>query len=968
MSDFYEEGLKLYKEKKYEEAYKLFLLGEKENDARCIHSKGLSLYIGNRGVKQNKALGKKIVKENISRLEEDGLNNKPGANKLLHLAYSLVEFCIDNKKNFEVLQRIYDNKIELDEDFLISLAECYQGAKGVERNYVRANELYKECASIYNSPKAMFNLGLNYLAGFTNNNDICKPDVLQGVEYLKRASTLDYRYGITDLIEMYLGLYHFDIKEDITNYDLAKEYINILIGKSELEGKCYSSLYYAILDDFLEAQKILNEIDYADKDIAQTVFYCWKGILQSRYSNRDIIQKHEKWTIFCLDKLHKANLPDGNKLNTYMAYFYLNSYYDYTLKHGGKFFDRKEENDIYSKVKKYYLKGIESNEYLSFIDYGKLLLEGDHVEKDEKKALELFKKSYNLEPDGDTANEIARIYEYGIGIKKNKRKAIEYYLKASKADNGYAWALLNLIYYFSASKNTQEKEKVKKLEKELFKRGIECDLASINSIQGLVNDSYSRSNYFQENKLFWMKEYFYKRRINNTKLHEIASLYIRGCGVKKDAKKALELYKRALTNGELYAAIDIGVIYLEGKEGIKKNIPLAIKYLEKGKKAFGYLGYANLQLYRIYADKDSKYFTIEKAINCLEKVPEDEEYSIGEAKYLLGYTYHSSGLIKRNLSKAIEYYKQAYRFGYNCEYAIDLAKRELLNEKLFNEGKIKGLSNKDARLYARKKIEKNDTNNAFREFVVKNLINQAQTKQEKLQSIKKELQIDFGEVWEYLGQEAQKALITGIYIYSAMLEVGVEYYHDFDFAPVLNQFSKAYEIQLKKYFYTGFLQYLKRKKISVNEFVNPNEVRQISIVETYYKNKKRTNVGYRYFNEKNENVNPFSLGSLKYIITFDPFSKNAYFNSEINKHVLSYIKEIFKEDIFEFANYDIDVKNYLLDLANDTKTIMDRRNPSAHGAFMSIDEAEVCANYLMKVKKVIYHFVSKIKDEYKGGF
>ena len=76
MQNFYEEGLKLYKEKKYEEAYELFLLGEKENDARCIHSKGLCLYIGNRGVKQNKALGKKIVKENISRLEEDGLNNK----------------------------------------------------------------------------------------------------------------------------------------------------------------------------------------------------------------------------------------------------------------------------------------------------------------------------------------------------------------------------------------------------------------------------------------------------------------------------------------------------------------------------------------------------------------------------------------------------------------------------------------------------------------------------------------------------------------------------------------------------------------------------------------------------------------------------------------------------------------------------------------------------------------------------
>ena len=163
----------------------------------------------------------------------------------------------------------------------------------------------------------------------------------------------------------------------------------------------------------------------------------------------------------------------------------------------------------------------------------------------------------------------------------------------------------------------------------------------------------------------------------------------------------------------------------------------------------------------------------------------------------------------------------------------------------------------------------------------------------------------------------------------------------------------------------GKMQKSEITSISVYEFVNPNEVRQISIIETYYKNKKRTKVGYRYFDEQNENVNPFSLGSLKYIITFDPFSKNAYFNTEINKHVLSYVKELFKEDIFEFANYDIDIKNYLLDLANDTKTIMDRRNPSAHGAFMSIDEAEVCANYLMKVKKVIYHFVSKIKEEYR---
>ena len=61
-----------------------------------------------------------------------------------------------------------------------------------------------------------------------------------------------------------------------------------------------------------------------------------------------------------------------------------------------------------------------------------------------------------------------------------------------------------------------------------------------------------------------------------------------------------------------------------------------------------------------------------------------------------------------------------------------------------------------------------------------------------------------------------------------------------------------------------------------------------------------------------------------------------------------------------------ELANFLMDLACDTKTIMDRRNPSAHGEFMSIDEAELCADYLIKVKKVIYNFMCKIKREFWG--
>ena len=76
MRDFYanfcEEGLKLYKEKKSEEAYELFLLGEKENDARCIHSKDEAAITADYLVKIHKRLKNFIEKINPKYLTEKG--------------------------------------------------------------------------------------------------------------------------------------------------------------------------------------------------------------------------------------------------------------------------------------------------------------------------------------------------------------------------------------------------------------------------------------------------------------------------------------------------------------------------------------------------------------------------------------------------------------------------------------------------------------------------------------------------------------------------------------------------------------------------------------------------------------------------------------------------------------------------------------------------------------------------------
>ena len=41
------------------------------------------------------------------------------------------------------------------------------------------------------------------------------------------------------------------------------------------------------------------------------------------------------------------------------------------------------------------------------------------------------------------------------------------------------------------------------------------------------------------------------------------------------------------------------------------------------------------------------------------------------------------------------------------------------------------------------------------------------------------------------------------------------------------------------------------------------------------------------------------------------------------------------------------------------------RNPAAYADVMSIEKAELCGDYLIKERRVLYNFLDKIKDEYK---
>lgn len=58
--------------------------------------------------------------------------------------------------------------------------------------------------------------------------------------------------------------------------------------------------------------------------------------------------------------------------------------------------------------------------------------------------------------------------------------------------------------------------------------------------------------------------------------------------------------------------------------------------------------------------------------------------------------------------------------------------------------------------------------------------------------------------------------------------------------------------------------------------------------------------------------------------------------------------------------------NYIIDLATDVKDIKKIRNPAAHSDTMTCAHAEVCGDYLIKVRKLICNILSKIKDSNFG--
>ena len=198
--------------------------------------------------------------------------------------------------------------------------------------------------------------------------------------------------------------------------------------------------------------------------------------------------------------------------------------------------------------------------------------------------------------------------------------------------------------------------------------------------------------------------------------------------------------------------------------------------------------------------------------------------------------------------------------------------------------------------------------------------------------------------------------------------MGKHIYGNMDFTSSITPMIKALELEIGKYLYTGYINYLNENNIQISSFPSRR---------SFIKAEGPYSFSYR----EPDDLSEFTLGSLHLVIGIDKTTqmKNGLVsigNNEktslksgashpkayIDKPMLDYLKSIFDKDSFGDLDLDRAITDYIVDLSTEIKSITDSfRNPAAHSNVMSCSKAEACANALIKAKKIICKFVEKIK-------
>ncbi len=549
------------------------------------------------------------------------LSNYPAAMNNLAIIYEEDSDLKNNKTSFDLMCRAAKLGLGISQ---MNIARYYQTGRGAEINGARAVEWYNKAAE-QGIADAMYNLGVIYYQG-----EYVKSDIEKAIELIKKSAEHDHPLGMHDMGNLhYSGINDtpIDIDKAINWYKKAanagvRESYEILADIFfDPKEKWYNptdALIY--LTKSAEMKNIQSQINLGFRYLDGT------GVTTDyKESFRWFMKAAEAGNMTAANMVAEAyNRGKGVEKNEAESF----SWYLKSAKSGNldaisqvsvKYYLGQGVEKNYKKSKEWAEKGQKHNNLLSKYVLGMLYKHGDSVDQNSDRSIEEFMIAFEQSDTSGkmfSARNIAEIYRYGIGTEINLEKAHKWYEIASELGDPESQNELGLMYG----------------------DGI-----------GVRKD--------QEVALYWIQN----SAINGFPMaqNNLGALYQNGTGIEQNIEKAIYWYQQAADQNIPVAVRNLGALYLRG-EGVEADVNKGIELLEKAV-SLGDLA-AALSLATTHNDdikdykKAFKYYLISAE---QEYIDGDQGKSIPVSQFAVANMYWKGIGVKQNYKKAVEWYNKA---------------------------------------------------------------------------------------------------------------------------------------------------------------------------------------------------------------------------------------------------------------------------------------------------------------------
>ena len=169
--------------------------------------------------------------------------------------------------------------------------------------------------------------------------------------------------------------------------------------------------------------------------------------------------------------------------------------------------------------------------------------------------------------DGPALTLVGELYNQGLGVKQDPKRALEWYRLAAAQGDAHAMASLGLMAMDGRGGAKDPKEGRRWLERAAAQGEPTASYNLALILLGSGTDDAKAAEHF--------------RRAADAEIgpaqHDLGVLYLQGRGVGKDAGKAAEWFRRSADNGDLAGEVEFAILLFNGN-GVAKDEARAGRY------------------------------------------------------------------------------------------------------------------------------------------------------------------------------------------------------------------------------------------------------------------------------------------------------------------------------------------------------------------------------------------------------